>query len=145
MEELRSAGFLEIGPGVRIPLDEIHISFSRSSGPGGQHVNKTSTQAELTFDLAHTPSISEVDRAWLIGRLVSKLDRAGVLHIASQEFRSQLRNKAAAIEKLRVLLEQALHRPKQRKKRKPSGASREARLRSKKLASEKKKLRSERF
>src|SRR5665213_3178265 len=92
---------------LRIPLDEIRISFTRSSGPGGQHVNKTSTQAELTFDLGHSPSLSVVDRAWLLSRLASKLDSSGVLHISSQEFRSQLRNKNAVMEKLKAMLELA--------------------------------------
>jgi ribosome-associated protein len=139
------APFLEITSRLRIPQDEIRISFTRSSGPGGQHVNKTSTQAELTFDLAHSPSISSADRAWLLDRLASKLDSSGVLHVSSQEFRSQLRNKNAAIEKLRALLEQAIVRPKPRKKVKPSKGAKETRLRSKKIAGEKKKLRAERF
>ncbi|HET6400556.1 MAG TPA: alternative ribosome rescue aminoacyl-tRNA hydrolase ArfB [Candidatus Kapabacteria bacterium] len=137
--------FLEIHPRLRIPLEEIRISFTRSSGPGGQHVNKTSTQAELTFDLEHSPSVSDADRAWLLERLASKLDSSGVLHISSQEFRSQLRNKNAAMEKLRDLLAGALQRPKPRKKVRLSKAAKETRLRSKKLAGEKKKLRAERF
>jgi ribosome-associated protein len=141
--------FLEIGihsdRQLRIPLEEIRISFTRSGGPGGQHVNKTSTQAELTFDLAHSPSLSDADRSWLLDRLASKLDSSGVLHISSQEFRSQLRNKNAALEKLQTLLKNALVRPKARKKRKPSKAAKETRLRTKKLAGEKKKMRSERF
>ncbi|HZK76877.1 MAG TPA: alternative ribosome rescue aminoacyl-tRNA hydrolase ArfB [Candidatus Kapabacteria bacterium] len=139
------ASFLQISERLRIPLDEIQISFTRSSGPGGQHVNKTSTQAELTFDLAHSPSISENDRIWLLDRLRSKLDSAGVLHVSSQEFRSQLRNKNAAVEKLRAMLERAMVRPKPRKKIKPSRAAKETRLRTKKIAGEKKKLRAERF
>ena len=137
--------FIEITPHLRIPLDEVRIAFTRSGGPGGQHVNKTSTQAELAFDVAHSPSVSEADRAWLLARLASKLDSAGVLHLSSQEFRSQLRNKNAALDKLRAMLEQAIARPKPRKKVKLSKAAREMRLRSKKLAGEKKKLRSERF
>lgn len=144
-----AAPFLEIriddGRRLRIPLDEIRISFTRSSGPGGQHVNKTSTQAELIFDLAHSPSLSDADRAWLLSRLASKLDSSGALHISSQEFRSQLRNKNAAMEKLQNLLEGAIHRPKPRKKVKLSKAAKETRLRAKKIAGEKKKLRAERF
>lgn len=130
---------------ILIPFEEIRISYTRSGGPGGQHVNKTSTQAELTFDLAHSPSISNADRAWLLERLASKLDSSGILHISSQEFRSQLRNKNAAIEKLQNLLESAIRRPKPRKKIKLSKAAKETRLRSKKIAGEKKKLRAERF
>ena len=127
---------------LRIPLSEIDITYVRSSGPGGQHVNKTSTQAELTFDLAHSPSIIEFDRAWLISRLGTKLDTNGVLRITSQEFRSQLRNKNAALEKLQAMLTTAMHRPKKRKKTRPSRSAVEKRLTSKKKAGETKKLRS---
>lgn len=139
--EIRADG----DPRILIPFEEIRISYTRSGGPGGQHVNKTSTQAELTFDLAHSPSLSNADRAWLLERLASKLDSSGILHISSQEFRSQLRNKNAAIEKLQNLLESAIRRPKPRKKIKLSKAAKETRLRSKKIAGEKKKLRAERF
>lgn len=126
-------------------MAEIRIAFTRSGGPGGQHVNKTSTQAELAFDLAHSPSIPQDDRAWMLTRLSLKLDTDGIIHLSSQEFRSQLRNKKAAIEKLRVMLARALVRPKARKKVKPSKSAREKRLQSKKIAGEKKKRRSERF
>jgi ribosome-associated protein len=139
--EIRADG----DPRILIPFEEIRISYTRSGGPGGQHVNKTSTQAELTFDLAHSSSLSNADRAWLLERLASKLDSSGILHISSQEFRSQLRNKNAAIEKLQNLLESAIRRPKPRKKIKLSKAAKETRLRSKKIAGEKKKLRGERF
>lgn len=137
--------YLEITPRVRIPMEELHITYTRSSGPGGQHVNKTSTKAELTFDLAHSPSLSQEDRLWLISRLESRLDSEGILRISSQEFRSQLRNKKAAIEKLHSILERALERPKSRKKSRPTAAAREKRLQSKKISSEKKKRRLERF
>jgi ribosome-associated protein len=137
--------FLSIGKNIEIPLSEIEISFTRSSGPGGQHVNKTSTQAELTFDLANSPSIPPQDRDWLLSRLASKLDSNGVLRVTAQEYRSQLRNKTGALEKLRSLLTEALIRPKKRKKTKPSAAAKRKRLDSKKKAGEKKRLRAERF
>src|SRR5437762_9511989 len=111
---------IEITPQIRIPLAELRIAFTRSSGPGGQHVNKTSTRAEIAFDLAHSPSVPDADRQWLINRLASKLDSDGVLHIAAQEYRSQLRNKQAAIERLQEMLHEAIKRPKKRKKSKPS-------------------------
>ena len=130
---------------LQIPLAEIAIFFTRSSGPGGQHVNKTSTQAELVFDLAHSPSIAEADRAWLISRLGTKLDSSGILRVTSQEYRSQLRNKQDAIDKLESMLQQAIVRPKPRKKSKPSKSAVETRIRAKKKAGEKKRLRQERF
>ena len=136
---------LVISDKLTIPLAEIEIAFTRSSGPGGQHVNKTSTRAEITFDVPRSPSISEIDRSWLLSRLASRLDTEGKLHIAAQEYRSQLRNKSAAIERLQEMLQEALKRPKKRKKSKPTRSSVEARLKSKKRASDTKKLRREKF
>jgi ribosome-associated protein len=133
--------YLRISSRLRIPLEEIEIFYTRSSGPGGQHVNKTSTQAELAFDLARSPSISEEDRIWLLNRLAPKLDSEGRLRVTSQAYRSQLRNKNAALEKLASMLGNALVRPKGRKKTKPSKTAKETRLRSKKKASEKKRMR----
>jgi ribosome-associated protein len=130
---------------LQIPIAEIAISFVRSSGPGGQHVNKTSTQAELVFDLANSPSITEADRAWLISRLASKLDSSGILRVTSQEYRSQLRNKQDALEKLEAMLRSAILRPKPRKKSKPSRSAVEKRIGAKKKAGEKKRLRQEKF
>jgi len=129
----------------QIPIAEIQISFVRSSGPGGQHVNKTSTQAELVFDLAHSPSINEADRAWLMSRLASKLDSSGILRVTSQEYRSQLRNKQDALEKLESMLRSAIVRPKPRKKSKPPRSAVEKRIGTKKKAGEKKRLRQEKF
>ena len=136
---------LVISNTVRIPVSEVQNSFTRSSGPGGQHVNKTSTRAEITFDLQNSVSIPEHERSWLLTRLASKLDTNGQIHIAAQEYRSQRRNKQAAIERLREILQEALKRPKKRKKSKPSRSSVEARLQSKKRDSETKKQRREKF
>ncbi len=133
---------LRINSRLSIPLEEIEIAFTRSSGPGGQHVNKTSTQAELSFDLEHSPSIAEQDRAWLLPKLATRLDSSGKLHVNSQSYRSQLRNKEAALEKLASLIAGAMERPKSRKKTKPSRTAKETRLHSKKLAGEKKRMRS---
>jgi ribosome-associated protein len=136
---------LVISDRIVILLAEIEITFTRSSGPGGQHVNKTSTRAEIAFDLAHSPSIPEQDRAWLTTRLASKLDTEGRIRIAAQEYRSQLRNKQAAIERLQTMLQEALKRPKKRKRSKPTRSSVEARLTSKKRAGDIKKMRREKF
>jgi ribosome-associated protein len=133
---------LRINSRLSIPLEEIEISFTRSSGPGGQHVNKTSTQAELSFDLEHSPSIDEQDRAWLLTRLATRIDSSGKLHVNSQSYRSQLRNKEAALEKLASLIGNAMERPKTRKKTRPTKSAKETRLHSKKLAGEKKRMRS---
>jgi ribosome-associated protein len=142
LEKMEEQKFLRINSRLNIPLEEIEISFTRSSGPGGQHVNKTSTQAELSFDLAHSPSIADQDRAWLLTRLATRLDSSGKLHVNSQSYRSQLRNKEAALEKLASLISGAMERPKTRRKTKPSRTAKETRLHSKKLAGEKKRMRS---
>jgi ribosome-associated protein len=128
-----------LSPTVHIPLSEIEIRFIRSSGPGGQHVNKTSSQAEIVFDLFGSQSVSEADREWLQHRLANKLDSEGKIRITAQTNRSQLQNRKEAIEKLRSLLTEALKRPKKRRKTKPTKASVERRLESKKRDSEKKK------
>jgi len=108
-------------------------------------VNKTSTQAELVFDLANSPSITEADRTWLLSRLGSKLDSSGILRVTSQEYRSQLRNKQDALDKLESMLQSAIIRPKPRKKSKPSRSAVEKRITSKKKAGVKKRLRREKF
>jgi ribosome-associated protein len=132
---------IHVSEWIEIPLSELQVSFTRSSGPGGQHVNKTSTRVEIAFDLAHSPSIRDDDRAWMMERLRSKLDTEGILHIAAQEYRSQLRNRQAAVDRLEELLRQAIQRPKKRKKSKPSRSAVERRLESKKHESEKKRER----
>ncbi len=135
---------IELSHGISIPLSEIDIRFVRSSGPGGQHVNKTSTQAEISFDLMSSPSIPESERLWLRSKLASKLDTEGRLQVTSQAYRSQLRNREDAIEKLVLMLNQALQRPKKRKLTRPTHGAKESRLRSKKLHSERKALRTKR-
>lgn len=136
-----SQSAIRVSEHIQIPLSELEVSFTRSSGPGGQNVNKTSTRVEITFDLAHSPSIHDDDRTWLMERLRSKLDTEGRIHIAAQEYRSQLRNRQAAIERLEEMLQQAIQRPKKRKKSKPTRSAVERRLDSKKRESEKKRER----
>ena len=143
-DETERQNILEVTPNLRIPLAEINFRFVRSSGPGGQHVNKTSTQVELTFDLAHSPSIREDDKLWLMQRLSSRLDREGVMQITAQEHRSQLRNKTEAVRKLVQILSDGLKRPKRRKPTKPTRGAKEARIASKKIHGAKKKARSRR-
>jgi ribosome-associated protein len=142
VRETEPTNVLEVGASIRIPMSELMFRFVRSSGPGGQHVNKTSTQVELTFDIAASAGISEADKRWLLSRLGAKLDTSGLLQIASQEHRSQLRNKTEATRRLVAMLEQALIRPKKRKPTKPSKSAKEKRLKSKKIVAEKKSYRS---
>jgi ribosome-associated protein len=126
---------------VRVPLTELHYRFVRSSGPGGQHVNTSATQVELTFDVAHSPSLSEAHRQRILSKLKNLIDAEGVLHLSAQSERSQLRNREAVTERLRALLAAALHVPRKRRPTKPSAASQERRIESKKRRGQAKQLR----
>ena len=119
---------LQITETVTIPLEELHFQFSRSSGPGGQHVNRTASQVELTFDVLGSPNLNEAQRARVLSKLKSYIDTRGVLHLTSQTTRSQHRNRAEVVERFTLLLQRALHVPKRRIPTKPSTAAEERRL-----------------
>ncbi len=132
---------LTINSHVRVPLAELRYRFVRSSGPGGQHVNKAETQVELTFDVAHSPSLSDVQRQRILTKLKNLIDAEGVLHLTAQSERSQLRNREAVTERFQQVLAQALHVPKKRRPTQPSAASQERRIEGKKQRGQIKKLR----
>src|SRR5919199_3442366 len=119
---------LRITETVAIPPTELHFQFSRSSGPGGQHVNRTASQVELTFDVLNSPSLNEVQRARVLSKLKSYIDTRGVLHLTSQTTRSQHRNRAEVVERFALLLQRALHLPKRRIPTRPSAAAEARRL-----------------
>jgi len=126
---------LQITDTVTIPLAELHFQFSRSSGPGGQHVNRTASQAELTFDVVNSPSLTAPQRARALSKLASYIDTRGVLHLTSQSTRSQHRNRAEVVERFALLLQRALHVPKRRIPTRPSLAVEERRLAAKQRTS----------
>ena len=126
---------------LSIPMSEIEFRTSRSSGPGGQNVNKLETRVELLFDVARSSSLNDEQRDLLFSRLKSNIDREGVLRTVSQESRSQWKNKQEAIEKFVQLLRDALKPRKIRRKTTATPLSREKRLMEKKLVSEKKRMR----
>jgi ribosome-associated protein len=132
---------LRINDRVRIPLSELDFRFSRSSGPGGQHAQKSSTRVELLFDVGGSPSLTDDQRNRVQKRLPGYIDSAGVLHLAAQSERSQWRNRQEAIDRFQELLGQALKRRKRRKPTRPTAASQERRLRKKRRRSEIKKRR----
>jgi ribosome-associated protein len=132
---------LRINDKVSISPAELDFRFSRSSGPGGQHVQKTSTRVELLFDVAHSPSLTERQRAQVMERLGGYVDSEGILHLVAQSERSQLRNREAVVARFQTLMKQALKRRKRRKPTKPTAASKERRLRKKKRRSQIKKWR----
>lgn len=122
---------LKINDELGIPLPELQFRFSRSSGPGGQHVQKTSTRVELYFDVVGSPSLSDEQRARVLDRLGGYIDRAGLLHLVAQSERSQLRNREEVVARFQALMHIALRRRKARRPTQPTAASREVRLRRK--------------
>jgi ribosome-associated protein len=132
---------LRVNDEVSIPLSELSFRFSRSSGPGGQHVQKSSTRVELLFDVANSPSLSDAQRSRVLKRLASYVDTAGVLHLTSQSERSQVRNREEVTSRFRSMMREALKRRKRRRPTRPSAESRERRLRKKKERSQIKKER----
>jgi ribosome-associated protein len=126
----------ELAPGVTAPASALRWQFARSSGPGGQNVNKVNTKAELWLTVAGIVGMS--DRA--IGRLRAlagkRLTATDEIHIAADTERTQEANREAALDRLRELLVRATHEPKPRRKTKPSRAARQRRLDSKKRRSD---------
>jgi len=131
-----------ITPTLTLDPGEIEISFIRSSGPGGQNVNKVSTAAQLRFDLRHSPSLPDALAA-RAGRLAgSRLTVDGVIVITADRFRTQSLNRDDAISRLMDLLREAAIPPKPRRATKPTLASRTRRLEGKTQRGTVKKLRS---
>jgi ribosome-associated protein len=121
-----------INRGLTIPTSEITFRFSTSSGPGGQHANKSETRVTLLFDVAQSPSLSEGQRALIQQQLGSRLDSSGVLQISVQDSRSQHKNRETAVARFQSLLATALRPRKKRRKTRPSRSAQEKRLQSKK-------------
>jgi ribosome-associated protein len=126
---------------ITIPAAELEFRFSRSSGPGGQHVNKAETKVEVLFDVVNSSTLTDAQRRRVVHRLSNRIDSNGILHVTSQATRSQEQNRERAVEKLATLLEDALQLPKKRRATRPSRAAQERRLNQKKQRSEIKKLR----
>jgi ribosome-associated protein len=126
---------LLITPELRVPLDELDYRATRSGGPGGQHVNTSSTRVEVTWDVAGSPSLTPDQRAQLLLRLANKLDSTGRLRLVASGTRSQLRNKQEVTERLQSLVAAALAPRKKRRATKPSRAAKAARLQAKRRRS----------
>ena len=99
---------VEITPTLAVPEQELAFQASRSSGPGGQNVNKVSSKVTLAFDVAHAPSLDEAQRARILERLATRITKEGVLRVSSQRHRTQGANREAALERFVELLRFAL-------------------------------------
>ena len=132
---------VEVTPSLTIDENEIEISFIQASGPGGQNVNKVATAAQLRYDVAGSPSLPEDVRRRLLRLASQRITKEGVLVIDAREFRTQERNRRAAIERLVDLVRRAAVRPKRRRRTRPSIKSRRRRLESKRHRGQIKRLR----
>jgi ribosome-associated protein len=117
---------------------ELTFQTSRSSGPGGQNVNKVASRVEVWFSIENSALLTPHQKELLLEKLGPKLNKDGFLHLASQDNRSQLVNKELVVQKLYEVLEQALHRPKPRKRTTPSKAAIQKRLAAKQKQGQKK-------
>jgi ribosome-associated protein len=138
---VRPENAIRFGDGVWTLPDDLRWSFVRSSGPGGQNVNKVSTKAELRVALASLRNFRPEHRTRLRSIAGRYLTAAEEILITADDTRSQLDNRAACLARLRSVVEAATTRPKTRKKTKPSRGSKERRLKAKRVASDKKQRR----
>lgn len=123
-------------------IQELKFKAVRSSGAGGQHVNKVSSKVELTFDLENSMALTDIEKNRLLRKLSTKISKENILIMQCEETRSQHKNKELVIKKFLDTLEASLTVPKRRKKTKPSRSAIEKRLKSKKKAALKKVNRS---
>jgi ribosome-associated protein len=132
---------LQITPELTIPVAELTFRASRAGGPGGQHVNTSSTRVELVWDVLASPSLTEKQRDRIRRQLANRISAAGLLALAEGGSRSQHRNREEVTARFVTLLQEALYVPPPRRKSRPGRAARERRLKAKKHRSETKRLR----
>lgn len=135
------ASDVAITPWLTIPSGEIEVRTSRASGPGGQGVNTTDSRVELRFCVVASPTLNTNQRARLLERLSSQLDRQGCLRIVAQRQRSQLANRNDALERFRRVLSNALRPVPQRRSTRPTAGAVERRLRAKRAQAQRKQQR----
>lgn len=135
---------IEITDDISINEDELVFKVSRSSGPGGQNINKLNTRVTLLFDVANCGSLSDLQKQRILTSLASRADKNGVLRVISQKFRTQMANRKTAVERLQQLLADTLKTSPQRKKTQVSNAAKQRRLDKKRRRSMLKRQRSAR-
>ena len=133
---------LDVGASRPIREDELTFRYTRSGGPGGQHVNTSATRVELVFDVAGSPALTEPERSLARRRLRTRLDSEGRLRVVAQDERSRARNRAIAVERFVALMREALRPPPPpRRPTRPTRSATEERLGEKRRAGARKRLR----
>ena len=133
-----------VTPHLTIPHSELQLQAISGSGPGGQHVNRSATRISLTWNVRESRALDEMQRTRVLGVLGSRVDSEGLIRIVAGEYRSQMQNRAAAMERLAQLIARALVVPKSRKATKPTRASVERRIDEKKQRARTKRERNHR-
>lgn len=134
---------IEVKDGIVIRREEIVFKFSRSSGPGGQNVNKVNTRVTAFFDLANAAGFTDAQKSRILKRLATRADKNGVIRVVSQRYRTQKANRECAVERLVELLREALKRRAVRKETPVPRWAKEKRLAEKKRRSQLKQQRAE--
>ncbi len=132
---------LRITPHLSIPVAELVIRTSRSSGPGGQHVNKVETKVEILFDVVNAKGLSPAQRQQILEHLAGRIDSSGYLRITEQRSRSQYENKKLAMVRVAEVLRRALKPVRTRVPTRPTRTSKDKRMESKRRVGEKKRMR----
>ncbi|MHB1169563.1 MAG: alternative ribosome rescue aminoacyl-tRNA hydrolase ArfB [Longimicrobiales bacterium] len=132
---------IHIAGGVAVPRSELTYRATRGGGPGGQHVNTSSTRIELTWDVAGSSALSDAQRARVLEKLSNRIDETGTLRLVASDSRSQHQNREAVTARFRDLLAWALRTPRPRKRTRPPTSAKENRLKHKKRRSDLKKQR----
>ncbi len=133
------------GNNIQIPFSELSFSFSRSSGAGGQNVNKVNTRVTLSFDVRNSPFLSEYRRQCICRRLAGRINRDGILKISSDTYRTQGANKEEVVRRFYALLQAAFQEQQPRRKTKIPKRTRERRLSAKKMRAQLKQQRNKKI
>jgi ribosome-associated protein len=132
---------IQITPVIQLDENELHMDFIHASGPGGQNVNKVATAVQLRFDAANSPSLTEDVRRRLISLARRRITEKGELIIEAKRFRTQAANRQDAVGRLVELIQKAAYKPATRYKTRPTLASKERRLQTKRRRAGAKQLR----
>lgn len=130
-----------VNASLTIPGHELTLRATRAGGPGGQHVNTSSTRVEIVWNVAHTGALDVDRRTRVLERLASRIDGQGNLRVVAADSRSQRQNRDAAAERLAAIVARALAVPRRRRPTRPTASSQRARVDAKRRLSDKKRMR----